>query len=79
LFLGYSLNDYDLQLTLHKSWVQQTLFVGQKSSWFIHRSQPGSHEEKFWKDRHVTLYEIRLEDFLTQLERGVKQEMMQHV
>ncbi|MCA1995001.1 MAG: SIR2 family protein, partial [Coleofasciculus sp. S288] len=69
LFLGYSLNDYDLQLILHQSWVKNLFDT--KSSWFIHKSRPGSLEAKLWEKRGVTLIDSTIEEGLTQLESGI--------
>jgi SIR2-like domain/Trypsin-like peptidase domain len=74
LFLGYSLNDLDLQMILHRFWGDQPLkqFRGMKS-WIVHNSEPGRLEEEFCKDRQVEPIKSSLEDFITNLEVGIEQ------
>jgi hypothetical protein len=73
LFLGYSLNDPDLQIILHRFWVNESLKKSRGiKSWIVHQSEPGNLEKQFWKARQVELIESSLEDFITNLEMGIE-------
>ncbi|MGQ9872932.1 SIR2 family protein [Leptodesmis sp.] len=47
LFLGYSPNDSDLQLIVHRLWQEDKL---PNKSQLVHQSQPGNLEKKMWED-----------------------------
>ncbi|WNZ47892.1 SIR2 family protein [Leptolyngbya boryana CZ1] len=70
LFMGYSPNDYDLQL-LHPIWEQGHL---QGHSWFIHQSEPGNIDQKLWEKRNITPIESDLQTCLTELQKGIARE-----
>lgn len=77
LFLGYSLNDYDLHI-LNQNWSSILFRKKQKTSWFIQKSRSKSDasrevslERRRWKDRGVELVESTLEECLAQIEAGV--------
>jgi hypothetical protein len=73
LFLGYSLNDSDLQIILHRFWGNQPLKKSRGiKSWIVHQSEPGNLEKRFWQDRQVELIESSLEDLITNLEMGIE-------
>jgi hypothetical protein len=73
LFLGYSLNDPDLQIILHRFWENKPLKKSRGiKSWIVHQSEPGNLEKRFWQDRQVDLIKSSLEDFITNLEMGIE-------
>lgn len=75
LFLGYSPNDSDLQLILHRLWQEDKLPT---KSQLVHQSQPGDLEKRIWEEqRNVKLLPIccSLEDFVSSL----KQDLEEHL
>ncbi|MGP1385930.1 MAG: SIR2 family protein [Thainema sp.] len=51
LFLGYSPNDSDLQLIVHRLWQDKPLPGGSR---LIHHCQPGEIEQKIWQEQRNT-------------------------
>ena len=73
LFLGYSLNDYDLKLILNQSWEKRKL---RGRSWLIHPLNPSFFDKKLWEGRNVEHIKSSLEYCLEQLEAGIKSEII---
>ena len=74
LFLGYSLNDPDLQVVLHRFWKDESLKKGRGiNSWIVHQSEPGRLEEGFCTGRQVVPIKSSIEEFVTNLEMGIEQ------
>jgi hypothetical protein len=67
LFLGYSLQDWNLRVILHKIWEEQDEDLSYHS-WSI---QLHAHpfDEKLWSSRNVELQIVPLETYITELER----------
>ncbi len=72
LFLGYSLNDPDLKIIMHRFWGTNPVKLKHNKSWIVHQSEPGHLEEQFWQDRRVHPIESSLEGFITNLEMGIE-------
>ena len=72
LFLGYSLNDPNLQIILHRFWGNDPVKSRRSKSWIVHQSEPGDLEKEFWQDRKVDPIKSSLEDFITILEMGIE-------
>jgi len=72
LFLGYSLNDHDLKIILHRFWGIDPVKQQHNKSWIVHQSEPGDLEEQFWQARRVSRINSSLEDFVTALEMGIE-------
>ena len=66
LFLGYSLNDWNLRVVLNR--VKKDLRRSKKgvSSWAI-QHQPRPLERRFWQERGVEVYDQLLDEFVAQL------------
>lgn len=75
LFLGYSLNDPDLQIVLHLIWQDNPLkYTRGISSWIVHQSKPGDLERRFCSERMIeNIEESSIEDLVTNLEMGIEQ------
>ena len=74
LFLGYSLNDPDLQIVLHRFWKDKPLKKSRGiNSWIVHQSAPGNLGQIFCTDRQVVPIKSSIEDFVTNLEMGIEQ------
>ena len=70
LFLGYGLRDWNLRVVLHKIW--KTWPNRRYASWAIqHKAQ--RLEREFWSRRLLTIYELTVDSFLTQLKTTVPQ------
>lgn len=63
LFLGYSLQDWNLRVILHRLWGTAGLSY---QSWAI-QAAPDRLDEKAWAKRGVELLEARLEDYVVEL------------
>ena len=73
LFLGYSLNDPDLQVVLHRLWRDEALKKSRGiNSWIVHQSV-GSLGKTFCTDRQVVPIKSSIEDLVTNLEMGIEQ------
>jgi hypothetical protein len=71
LLLGYSLNDGDLELIMHRFLEARQPLNGK--FWIVHQSKPGSLEEQLWNDRKKgDLIESSLEDFIANLDERIK-------
>ena len=64
LFLGYSMQDWNLRVILHRIWGQQALAY---KSWAIQKD-PSEIEQELWRVRGVDVLDIPLEDYVTELE-----------
>jgi hypothetical protein len=64
LFLGYSMQDWNLRVILHRIWGQQPLAY---KSWAIQKD-PSEIEQELWRVRGVDVLDIPLEDYVTELE-----------
>ena len=64
LFLGYSLQDWNLRVILHRIWEQQKLGF---NSWAIQLA-PSEIEQELWRARGVEVIDIALEGYMSALE-----------
>jgi SIR2-like domain len=64
LFLGYSMQDWNLRVILHRIWGQQPLAY---KSWAIQKG-PSEMEQELWRVRGVDVLDIPLEEYVTELE-----------
>ena len=65
LFLGYGLRDWNLRVILHRIWGEQKLSF---KSWAV-QLNPDYLDREFWQKRDVEIYDVRLEDYVTELNR----------
>ena len=65
LFLGYSMRDWNLRAIFHRMWQERKR--GYKS-WAI-QLDPEPIEQAFWQKRGVDILNVRLEDYVAELER----------
>ena len=65
LFLGYSMQDWNLRVILHRIWGRQPLTY---KSWAIQRNPP-EIERKLWKSRDVEVLDIPLDRYVEELRR----------
>ncbi len=75
LFLGYSPNDSDLHLIVHRFWGEDKL---PGKSQLVHQSQPGNLEKKIWQEqRNAKLLPIAcsLDDFVIALKQELETQM----
>src|SRR5262249_42638472 len=68
LFLGYSMQDWNLRVILHRIWGQQPLSY---KSWAIQRS-PSEIEEELWDARGVDVLDIPLDQYVTELTKALE-------
>ena len=77
LFIGFSPNDYELQLFVNR--LQEDKIINTSSdsavkSWLINQSKTGNLAKALWETRKVELIPtISLESFISQLKTGIKQ------
>jgi SIR2-like domain len=64
LFLGYSMQDWNLRVILHRIWGQQPLSY---KSWAIQRD-PNEIERELWHARGVDVLDIPLEEYVSDLD-----------
>jgi hypothetical protein len=62
LFLGYGLKDWNLRVLLKEVSDPKTM------SWAI-LLRPSALEQQLWRRRNVNIFDMRLEDFVAQMER----------
>jgi hypothetical protein len=67
LFLGYSMQDWNLRVILHRIWGQQPLSY---RSWAIQRA-PNEIEQELWKARGVEVLDIPLADYMRELSKRI--------
>jgi len=65
LFLGYSMQDWNLRVILHRIWGRQPLTY---RSWAIQRNA-SEIERKLWKSRDVEVLDIPLDHYIDELQR----------
>jgi DNA-binding SARP family transcriptional activator len=65
LFLGYTMEDWNLRVILNRLWGDQPLSY---RSWAV-QPQPMPLEREFWRRRDVDVYELPLEDYVGALSR----------
>jgi hypothetical protein len=65
LFLGYSMQDWNLRVILHRIWGRQPLTY---KSWAIQRD-PSDIERRLWKTRDVDVLDIPLDHYIDELRR----------
>jgi SIR2-like domain len=65
LFLGYSMQDWNLRVILHRIWGRSPLTY---SSWAI-QLNPSKIDQKFWEKRDVEVLDIRLDTYIDELAR----------
>jgi SIR2-like domain len=63
LFLGYSLQDWNLRVVLHRLWSEQRLH---SMNWAIHLN-PDLLEQRLWAARNVAILDVRLEHYVDAL------------
>ena len=68
LFLGYSMQDWNLRVILHRIWGQQPLSY---KSWAIQRN-PNEIEQELWEARGVDVFDIPLEKYVTELTEALE-------
>ena len=68
LFLGYSMQDWNLRVILHRIWGQQPLSY---KSWAIQRS-PNEIEQELWEARGVDVLDIPLDQYVKDLEKALE-------
>ena len=64
LFLGYSMQDWNLRVILRRIWGQQAL---DWKSWAIQKD-PNEIERQLWKAREVDVLDVPLEEYITGLD-----------
>jgi hypothetical protein len=69
LFMGYGLRDWNLRVILRRIWDRQSRTF---PSWSI-QMNTDELEEDFWKSRGVTIFNHRLEDYIPELDRRIKE------
>jgi hypothetical protein len=67
LFLGYSLQDWNLRVILRRIWGEQRL---EYRSWAIQRN-PDPLELEFWPKRNVDIYDVDLAEYVRVLEAAL--------
>lgn len=70
LFLGYSMQDWNLRVILHRIWGRQPLTY---KSWAIQRDPP-EIERTLWKSRDVEVLDIPLDQYVGELRRRLDSE-----
>lgn len=65
LFLGYGLKDWNLRLLLRK--LRRKAGDRQPTSWAI-QLDPSTLDQELWNKRGVEIYNLRLEDFVTEIQ-----------
>jgi SIR2-like domain len=65
LFLGYSMQDWNLRVILHRIWGRQPLTY---RSWAIQRD-PSEIERQLWQSRDVDVLDIPLDEYIDELRR----------
>lgn len=68
LFLGYSMRDWNLRAIFHRIWQQRRR---RYQSWAIQRG-PEPMEQAFWQKRGVDIFDVELEEYVTELRRAVE-------
>jgi hypothetical protein len=68
LFLGYSMRDWNVRAIFHRVWQQRRR--GYKS-WAIQRA-PEPMEQAFWLNRGVDIFDVDLEEYVTELDGAVR-------
>ena len=74
LFIGFSPNDYELQLLVNRLREDEMIKTSSAAgkSWLIHQGETGKLAESLWEKREVTLVSTSsLEDFISQLKTGI--------
>ncbi|GAA2746244.1 SIR2 family protein [Kitasatospora cinereorecta] len=72
LFLGYSMEDWNLRVILYK--LQQLQPTGMEKSWGVRRGV-GPLEKDFWSKRDVELYDMDLAEFVEKLSKRLQEEV----
>jgi hypothetical protein len=67
LFLGYSLQDWNLRVILHRLWGEQRLH---SMNWAV-QVNPEIHEQRMWAARNVQIMDLRLERYTEALRRAL--------
>ncbi|MCG8606934.1 SIR2 family protein, partial [bacterium] len=67
LFLGYSLQDWNLRVILHRIWGERRLTY---KSWTV-QAEPDNLEKKFWMNRAVEIMDMKLEAYIPKLRETV--------
>lgn len=67
LFLGYSLNDWNLRVILYRIWSQQAFDY---KSWAI-QVNPQAIDQQFWAKRNVEILDVHLENYVASLQAEV--------
>lgn len=75
LFLGYSLEDWDQRVILHRIWTQQRLPY---NSWAV-QLDPDEIDRKRWERHGVELIHCGLDDYVAGLGRALEQQRMEAI
>ena len=70
LFLGYGLKDWNLRLLLRK--IRRKPSSTQPTSWAM-QLDPSALDEDLWEKRGVKIYNVRLEDFVVEMQKEMAQ------
>jgi hypothetical protein len=68
LFLGYSMQDWNLRVILRRIWGQQAL---DWKSWAIQKD-PNEIERQLWKAREVDVFDVPLEEYISGLDGALR-------
>ncbi len=68
LFLGYSLQDWNLRVILHRLWAEQRLY---STNWAV-QVNPDRLEERLWAVRGVEIFDVRLEHYVAGLRAALE-------
>jgi hypothetical protein len=64
LFLGYSMQDWNLRVILRRIWGQRAL---DWTSWAIQKD-PNEIERQLWKKREVDVFDVPLDEYISSLD-----------
>ena len=69
LFLGYTLGEWNQRIILHRIWPDLT---STKRGWWAIQSDAKPLAQKLWQSYSVDLYDIRLRDYIIELEQRLR-------
>lgn len=69
VFLGYTLGDWNQRIILHRIWQNLT---STKPGWWAIQSNPEPFAQRLWKSYNVTLFDVPLQDYITELEQRLR-------
>lgn len=68
LFLGYSMQDWNLRAILHRIWGAQKL---KRTSWSV-QLEPQAIKRRLWQNRNVEILGVSAADYIAELQRRVE-------